>query len=68
MRVVLISVLRNHVLEVCDRSNLPLLRLEEDLLELFDLFSLRGEVLHVSIVQVLGVTLLFNILHVRVVP
>ena len=68
MRVVLISVLGNHVLEVCDRSNLPLLRLEEDLLELFDLFSLRGEVLHVSTVQVLGITLLFNILHVRVVP
>ena len=68
MRVVLISVLGNHVLKIRNWSNLPLLRLEEDLLELFDLFSLRGEVLHVSIVQVLGVTLLFNILHVRVVP
>ena len=57
MRVVLISVLRNHVIEVRNRSYLSFLSLEEDLLELVDLFSLRGEILHVSIVQVLRVAL-----------
>ena len=57
MRVVLISVLRNHVVEVCNRSYLSFLSLEEDLLELVDLFSLGGEILHVSIVQVLRVAL-----------
>ena len=57
MRVVLISVLRNHVVEVCNRSYLSFLSLEEDLLELVDLFSLRGKILHVSIVQVLRVAL-----------
>ena len=57
MRVVLISVLRNHVVEVRNWSYLSLLCLEEDLLELVDLFSLGGEILHVSIVQVLRVAL-----------
>ena len=57
MRVVLISVLRNHVIEVRNRSYLSFLGLKEDLLELVDLFSLGGEILHVSIVQVLRVAL-----------
>ena len=57
MRVVLISVLRNHVVEVRNRSYLSFLCLEEDLLELVDLFSLGREILHVSIVQVLRVAL-----------
>lgn len=57
MRVVLISVLRNHIVEVRNRSNLSFFSLEEDLLKLVNLFCLGGEILHVSIVQVLRVAL-----------
>lgn len=57
MRVVLIGVLRNHIVEVRNRSNLSFFSLEEDLLKLVNLFSLGREILHVSIVQVLRVAL-----------
>ena len=57
VRVVLIGVLRNHIVEVRNRSNLSFFSLEEDLLKLVNLFSLGREILHVSIVQVLRVAL-----------